>query len=337
MFTNFLPVRFTGQVVAGVLPYESAGHLEDLRSRLRESHVVVRDRNDVVCVPLAQGVEQIGERRVIASAAGDVLLQTRLLEECLRRILTVEWKYLLRREYPVRFVSRLAGKDLVEQASPLPFSFVRRRFSQTPEFTSELCRMGRSFLIGAIPFAQLVARRAGGVDLRVAHPESVSATGVFRATGLAPFLVASALDVAKGYVAIRVAGRDQSALAVHAGLVVAGHNWSPFMRGFGGRGITPATGALLGVHRWGATVVLAGPVIGYACRASGFGSFVSQLLLLPMALCSRERGRAWSLVSVLIPIWIKRMVGNRLEVGARVSVTRYLERLVYDREPDTHD
>jgi hypothetical protein len=78
--------------------------------------VVVRDRNDVVCVPLAQGAEQIGERRAIASTAGDVLLQPRLLEECLRRILTVEWKYLLRREYPVRFVSRLAGKDLVEQA-----------------------------------------------------------------------------------------------------------------------------------------------------------------------------------------------------------------------------
>ncbi|MFE5566628.1 hypothetical protein ACFQ68_16700 [Amycolatopsis japonica] len=116
MFTNFLPVRFTGQVIASVLPYESACHLEDLRSRLRESHAVVWERNDIVCVPLAQGAEKIGERRVIASTAGDVLLQTRLLEERLRRILTVEWKYLLRREYPVRFVSRLAGKDLVEQA-----------------------------------------------------------------------------------------------------------------------------------------------------------------------------------------------------------------------------
>jgi glycerol-3-phosphate acyltransferase PlsY len=190
--------------------------------------------------------------------------------------------------------------------------------------------MGRSFLIGAIPFAQLVAGRAGGVDLRVVHPESVSATGVFRATGFAPFLVASALDVAKGYLAVRVAGRERA--AVHAGLVVAGHNWSPFMRGFGGRGITPATGALLGVHRWGAAVVLAGPVVGYACRASGFGSFVSQLLLLPMAVFSRGRGRAWSLVFVLVPIWIKRMVGNRLEVGGRVPVARYLERLVYDRD-----
>lgn len=85
---------------------------------------------------------------------------------------------------------------------------------------------------------------------------------------------ASVLDVAKGYVAVKIAGRDQ---AVHPGLVVAAHDWSPFMRGFDGRVITSAIGALLGVHRWGAAVVLAGPVVGYAravidrlrCCASG--------------------------------------------------------------------
>ena len=187
-----------------------------------------------------------------------------------------------------------------------------------------------SFLIGAIPFAQLVTKRAGGVDLSVAHPESVSATGVFRATGPVPFLVVSALDLTKGYVAVRLADRDRPTLALHAGLVVAGHNWSPFLRGLGGRGIIPATGALLGVHRWGATVVLAGPVVGYVCRESGLGAFVSQCLLLPMAVFSRGRGRAWALVSVVVPIWLKRMLGNRLE--RRVPVARYLERLMYDRD-----
>ncbi|MEV6907225.1 hypothetical protein [Amycolatopsis sp. NPDC051071] len=121
-----------------MLPYESAGHLGELRSRLRESHVVVRDRHDVVCVPLAQGAEQIGERRVIASTAGDVLLQPRLLEECLRRILTVEWKYLLRREYPVRFVSRLAGKDLVEQALGRGID----RLHVYPEYSLDVRRAG---------------------------------------------------------------------------------------------------------------------------------------------------------------------------------------------------
>jgi hypothetical protein len=138
LFTNFLPVRFSGQVVAGALPYESAAHLGELRSRLRESHVVVRDRNDVVCVPLAQGAEQIGERRVIVSTTGDVLLHARLLEECLRRILTTEWEYLLRREYPVRFMSRLAGKDLVEQALGRGID----RLHVYPEYSLDVRRSG---------------------------------------------------------------------------------------------------------------------------------------------------------------------------------------------------
>jgi acyl phosphate:glycerol-3-phosphate acyltransferase len=195
----------------------------------------------------------------------------------------------------------------------------------------ELCRMACSLLIGAIPFAQLVAKRAGGVDLRTAHPESVSATGVYRAAGLAPFLVVSALDVAKGYVAVRLAGRERRALAWHAGLAVAGHNWSPFMRGVGGRGITPAAGALVRIDRWGAVLLLGGPTIGYACRATGLGSFVSQLLLL---LCRRRCG-VLPLIAVLIPIWTKRILGNDLEVRGGLPVARVLERLLYDRDRAT--
>jgi glycerol-3-phosphate acyltransferase PlsY len=197
---------------------------------------------------------------------------------------------------------------------------------------TEVYKAGRSFLIGAIPFAHIVAKRAGGVDLRTTHPESVSATGVYRAAGLAPFLVASALDVAKGYVAVKLAGRDRPTLALHAGLVVTGHNWSPFMRGAGGRGITPATGALLGINRRSATVILGGPIIGYVCRATGLGSFVSQLLLLSVALLSRERAGALPLVAVLIPMWTKRILGNDLEVRGSLPLARYLERLVYDRD-----
>ncbi|MFK4225961.1 glycerol-3-phosphate acyltransferase [Streptomyces sp. NPDC019890] len=199
----------------------------------------------------------------------------------------------------------------------------------------ELCRAGGSFLIGAIPFAHIVAKCAGGVDLRTTNPESVSATGVYRASGLAPFLIASALDVAKGYVAIKLAGQDRPAIALHAGLVVAGHNWSPFMGGVGGRGITPATGALLGINRQGATVILSGPAIGYVCRETGLGSFVSQLLLLPVALHSRERSGVLPLVAVLIPMWTKRILGNDLEVRRSLPMGRYVERLLYDRDRST--
>ncbi|MDH6629910.1 glycerol-3-phosphate acyltransferase PlsY [Streptomyces sp. LBL] len=196
-----------------------------------------------------------------------------------------------------------------------------------------LWRAGCSFLIGALPSAHLVAKYTLGVDLRAAHPESVSATGTYRAAGLAPFLIVSALDVAKGYVATRLAGRSRRSLALHAALVVAGHNWSPFLRGAGGRGITPATGALLCTHWKGAVVVLGGPALGYVCRETGLGAFASQFLLLSVASLSRERRTALpSVAAVLVPMWAKRILGNELEIHPNVPVARYVERLLYDRD-----
>ncbi|MFF8401319.1 glycerol-3-phosphate acyltransferase [Streptomyces sp. NPDC015684] len=199
-----------------------------------------------------------------------------------------------------------------------------------------LWRAGCSFLIGALPSAQLVARCAVGVDLRTAHPESVSATGAYRAAGLMPFLTVAALDVAKGYAATRLAGRGRRTIALHAALVVAGHNWSPFLRGSGGRGILPATGALLCTDWKGAALILGGPTLGYACRESGLGAFASQLLLLSDTLLTRKRRAALPYVAaVLAPIWAKRILGNAWEVRAELPLARYLERLLYDRDGST--
>jgi acyl phosphate:glycerol-3-phosphate acyltransferase len=196
-----------------------------------------------------------------------------------------------------------------------------------------LWRAGCSFLIGALPSAHLVAKCTTGVDLRAAHPECVSATGAYRAAGLAPFLIVSALDVTKGYFAARLAGPSQPALALHGALVVAGHNWSPFLRGAGGRGITPATGALLCSDWKGAALILGGPTLGYMCRESGLGAFASQALLLSVAVLSRERRAALpSVAAVLAPMWVKRIVGNELEVHANLPLARYVERLLFDRD-----
>lgn len=196
-----------------------------------------------------------------------------------------------------------------------------------------LWRAGCSFLIGALPSAHLVVKCATGVELRAAHPESVSATGAYRAAGLAPFLIVSALDVTKGYVATRLAGPRRPALALHAALVVAGHNWSPFLAGAGGRGIAPATGALLCTDWKGAAVILGGPTLGYVCRESGLGAFASQLLLLSVVLLSRKRRAALpSVAAVLAPMWAKRILGNELEVHPNLPVARYVARLLYDRD-----
>lgn len=215
-------------------------------------------------------------------------------------------------------------------------SFRRLRDTRLPTRTlpagTEFLRAGCAFLIGAVPCAQIIAKRAGRVDLRAAHPESVSATGVYRVAGLAPFVVVAALDVAKGYVAIKLTGGTGPTMSLRAALVVVGHNWSPFTRGAGGRGITPATGVLLACDRWAAPILLGGPVIGYLCGSSALGSFISQLLLPSGALILGKREHVALLTAIVLPIWAKRMAGNHLQLGVDVPLSRYLDRLLYDRD-----
>src|SRR5262245_65557688 len=102
-----------------------------------------------------------------------------------------------------------------------------------------------SFAAGAIPFSYLAGRRARGVDLRRVGSGTVSGTSLYRVAGFGPLAVAGVCDVAKGAVAVLIAGDHVALAAVCGGLAVAGHNWSPFLRGSGGRGISPALGALL--------------------------------------------------------------------------------------------
>ena len=117
LITNFLPVRFDGEVTgAGVLQFESAEQLKGLREQLGTSHVVVLDRDEIISVPVAPDVGTIGDLRTIGSTSADLVVQAKLLDERLRRIITERWGFQLRREHPMQFVSRGDGRDLLEQA-----------------------------------------------------------------------------------------------------------------------------------------------------------------------------------------------------------------------------
>src|SRR4051794_12453048 len=123
--------------------------------------------------------------------------------------------------------------------------------------------VGVSFALGAVPFSNIAARAKAGVDLRVVGNGTVSGTNLFHVAGFGPLAVAGVCDVAKGAVGPLLAGRDRPVLAaVAGGAAVAGHNWSPFLRGAGGRGISPAIGALA-VSEWtGAALLLGALAVG---------------------------------------------------------------------------
>jgi glycerol-3-phosphate acyltransferase PlsY len=194
-----------------------------------------------------------------------------------------------------------------------------------------LAVLALAFIAGSVPFSNIAARLVRGVDLRTVGSGTVSGTSLFRVAGFPALAVAGIFDVAKGALGPALAGNDRAALAaVAGGLAVAGHNWSPFLRGAGGRGVAPALGALL-VQAWpGAVLLLGGLVVGKMLRNTGLGGFVAEALLAPVLAVLEGAAGAVAGAAIAVPMLLKRLLGNgRPE---RPGVQPYVERLLYDRE-----
>lgn len=189
--------------------------------------------------------------------------------------------------------------------------------------------VGLAFVAGSVPFSNIASRVLRGVDLRHVGSGTVSGTSLYDVAGFGPLAAAGILDVAKGAVGPILAGRDRPALgALAGGAAVVGHNWSPFLRGAGGRGVSPALGALFAQSWPGGALLLAGMTAGRLAHHTAVGCLVADLALVP--LLHRLRGADGALVAaaVVAPMLAKRLAGNA--PASRPGA--YLTRLVFDRD-----
>lgn len=123
-----------------------------------------------------------------------------------------------------------------------------------------------SYLIGSIPFTQILARWVKGIDLRQVGSRNVGGRNLSRQLGVAWGLLGGALDVAKGAAALwlaEVLGVDYPERLLNGMAVVAGHNWPVWLRFHGGKGLLAALGA-----------------ISYIVFPEGFWSFVVGIAIL---------------------------------------------------------
>jgi glycerol-3-phosphate acyltransferase PlsY len=188
-----------------------------------------------------------------------------------------------------------------------------------------------AYLLGSIPFSNLFARRLRDVDLRDVGSGTVSGTGLYRVAGFGPLAVAGLLDIAKGSAAAALAGDHHVLAALACGAVVAGHSWSVFLRGAGGRGISPAMGALL-VAAWPGTVLLlVGLAVGRLLHHTALGSFVADVVLVPVLALTHGANGALAAAAVVLALVAKRLAGNgRPAAGAPPRV--WVNRLLYDAD-----
>jgi len=187
-----------------------------------------------------------------------------------------------------------------------------------------------SFAAGSIPFSNLMARWRAGVDLRDTGTGTVSGTSLYHVTSFPALAVAGSCDVAKGALGPALALHHPVLAGIAGGLAVAGHNWSPFLRGHGGRGIAPALGALL-VNAWpGAVLLLVLLVLSRFARQTGLGSFVAEVALTPLLAVTNGTSGAVAGGAIAAPMLVKRVVGNRRPATPGLGV--YTQRLLFDRD-----
>lgn len=191
--------------------------------------------------------------------------------------------------------------------------------------------LAAGFLAGSVPFSNLAARWCTGTDLRTIGTGTVSGSGLARVAGVGPLFVAGVFEVAKGAVGPLVAGRRRPLLAAAAGaFAVVGHNWSPWLGGAGGRGISPAMGAMLVTAPAGAAVLVLGLAVGKLAGETAVGSLAADAVLIPLTWAAHGPSGALAGAAVLVPMLAKRLFGNTPPREQSRQV--YLYRLLFDRD-----
>ena len=153
-----------------------------------------------------------------------------------------------------------------------------------------------AYLVGAIPWGLIIGKWSRGVDVRDIGSGNIGSSNVLRSVGVLQAALVLILDVAKGAVAVVVAGNlaetaDLSSLqtaylettAALAALV--GHSWPIYLRFRGGRGVATGLGCLLAFFPIGGVVAL---VVGvslmkithYISLGSIIGTSLGCLLLI---------------------------------------------------------
>ncbi|HEU4321211.1 MAG TPA: glycerol-3-phosphate acyltransferase [Acidimicrobiia bacterium] len=188
-----------------------------------------------------------------------------------------------------------------------------------------------AYLLGSIPFAQVLARLKG-VDLRKVGSGNVGAGNLTAAVSMPWGIAAGVLDGLKGLVPVLLclqAGLGPGAAGLVGLAAVIGHNWSIFMKGRSGRGLATAFGLILALHPplaiWTTGWAIAGWKIG-----GGLAGFLGWGLL-PIVSVALGAPVTESLVIFLLTAVLigRRMQGNP---GDEMDAASMFRRALYDKD-----
>ncbi len=193
------------------------------------------------------------------------------------------------------------------------------------------------YLIGGVSAAYLAGRLLRGIDIREVGSENVGASNVWQKVSRMAVVPVGLADIGQAMLAILIAKLAGQSLAVQvlAGLAaLAGHNWSPYLRLTGGRGIGPAIGFML-VLSWPALGVFCGlSLAGIALRAVpqlvGLGIVAAPFAAVAAGQSPEIVAGATAMAALVV---VKRLLTNHPSLPpGQDAAPVLLNRLLYDRD-----
>ncbi len=203
-----------------------------------------------------------------------------------------------------------------------------------------------AYLWGALPTAYIVGRISKGIDLRRYGSGNVGSANLVAHVGRVIGLSVGVFDcLGKGTLPIVLAKLLDLGIGTQIGIglaVVAGHNWSPYIRFYGGRGVAASIGVLLGFLMWRELLVLAiflGVIGWIILHDTGFWTFMSLLCLPPLAwlfqvyIDGNPPYLVYFSLGVVPLILLKRITANWTSPPANHPISHVLfYRVLYDRD-----
>jgi glycerol-3-phosphate acyltransferase PlsY len=163
-----------------------------------------------------------------------------------------------------------------------------------------------AYLLGAIPFGYLFVRYAMGKDIRTMGSGNIGATNVHRTAGRGAGVVVLVLDIAKGYLALWIAGRlthdAPMGLALSALAVMAGHAYPVFLGFKGGKAVASFIGAFLYIAPIALAIVLAVFVVVVAVSKHISLGSITAALLFPLVV--------WWTMHPATPVLMAALIGG---------------------------
>ncbi len=184
-----------------------------------------------------------------------------------------------------------------------------------------------AYILGGIPFGYLAGRVVGGIDIREHGSRNTGTTNALRTLGVGTAIAVLVLDLGKGLAPVLIArwlGMDSLYVMLAGVAVVAGHNWSIFLRFRGGRGVATTVGVVLGLAPQVMLIImLIGISITIITRYVSLGAVIGAILL-PILMIGFEMPMPYTAFAILLSailLWRHRPNIGRLLSGTENKVT----------------